>query len=361
MTNTANKLVWLRPQPIVPAPAQPAGLSLGRRLTLGGACLALIMVELSGQSLLPQLPAAVAPAVTVVEAAAPEAPIEVEAEPLRVQYVHVDLLNDTSSEASAPEAPIAAQATDEPALTPPPAEGLLLNNQLAYLRYRSQAAATETALAPEAKVDIADSINIQAQPDNLAPAPVVAPPIIALADTASAVVAQEPAAQSQAEVAAPPPQLPEAEANILAASPEQSPPAPEGLTFSLDSEAQLTVVAEDLAAAPSATLAASSADDLNIAALDADLAADADAADSDYVYMLDELQPERRGYYESLDFSGHLFSNKAANRFIIVDGKARAEQEALDETTVVEAITADGVILRTNGESVFVDITSRIN
>ena len=356
MTNTANQLVWLRPQTIVSAPAQPAGLRLGLgwRLALGGACLALIMVELSGQTLLPQLPAAVAPAVTVVEAPAPETPIEVEAEPLRVQYVHVDLLNDTSSELSAPEAPIAAQATDEPALTPPPAEGLLLNNQLAYLRYRSQAAELEVALAPEVKADIADSMNTQAQPDNQAPAPVVAPPIIALADTTSTVVAQELAARPQA--AAPLPQLPEAEASSLAASQQQSPPAPEDLTFSLDSEAQLSVVGEDLPAAPSA---ASSADALDIADLDANLTAAASA--SDYVYMLDELQPERRGYYESLDFSGHLFSNKAANRFIIVDGKARAEQEALDETTVVEAITADGVILRTNGESVFVDITSRIN
>ena len=340
MTNTANKLVWLRPQPIVSAPTQPTGLSLGWRLALGCACLALLMIELSGQSLLPQLPTAVAPAVTVAETPEPEMPIDIDAEPLRGQYVNVDLFNDTIS---------APAASGELALTPPPAEGLLLNNQLAYLRYRSQTAAV--ALAPEAKADAEDSTNTQAQLDNRAPAP-----IVALADTTSAAVAQEPVAQP-----APLPQLPEAEASSLAASSERSPPAPEDLTFSLDSEAQLTVVAEDLAVAPSATPAASSADALDVAVLDSDLAADADAGDSDYVYMLDELQPERRGYYESLDFSGHLFSNKAANRFIIVDGKARAEQEALDATTVVEAITADGVILRTNGESVFVDITSRIN
>ena len=342
MTNTANKLVWLRPQPIVSAPTQPIGLSLSWRLALGCACLALLMVELSGQSLLPQLPTAVAPALTVAETPEPEMPIDIDAEPLRGQYVNVDLFNDTIS---------APAASGELALTPPPAEGLLLNNQLAYLRYRSQAAELEVALAPEAKADAEDSTNTQAQPDNRAPAP-----IVALADTTSAAVAQEPVAQP-----APLPQLPEAEASSLAASSERSPPAPEDLTFSLDSEAQLTVVAEDLAVAPSATPAASSADALDVAVLDSDLAADADAGDSDYVYMLDELQPERRGYYESLDFSGHLFSNKAANRFIIVDGKARAEQEALDATTVVEAITADGVILRTNGESVFVDITSRIN
>ena len=340
MTNTANKLVWLRPQSIVSAPTQPAELGLGWRLALGCACLALLMVELNGQSLLPQLPTAAAPAATVAEAPEPETPIDIDAEPLRGQYVNVDLFNDSSS---------APAASEELALTPPPAEGLLLNNQLAYLRYRSQAAAV--ALAPEAKADAEDSTNIQAQLDNRAPAP-----IVALADTTSAAVAQEPVAQP-----APLPQLPEAEASSLAASSERSPPAPEDLTFSLDSEAQLTVVAEDLAVAPSATPAASSADALDVAVLDSDLAADADAGDSDYVYMLDELQPERRGYYESLDFSGHLFSNKAANRFIIVDGKARAEQEALDATTVVEAITADGVILRTNGESVFVDITSRIN
>ena len=340
MTNTANKLVWLRPQSIVSAPTQPIGLSLSWRLALGCACLALLMVELNGQSLLPQLPTAAAPAATVAEAPEPETPIDIDAEPLRGQYVNVDLFNDSSS---------APAASEELALTPPPAEGLLLNNQLAYLRYRSQAAAV--ALAPEAKADAEDSTNTQAQPDNRAPAP-----IVALADTTSAAVAQEPVAQP-----APLPQLPEAEASSLAASSERSPPAPEDLTFSLDSEAQLTVVAEDLAVAPSATPAASSADALDVAVLDSDLAADADAGDSDYVYMLDELQPERRGYYESLDFSGHLFSNKAANRFIIVDGKARAEQEALDATTVVEAITADGVILRTNGESVFVDITSRIN
>ena len=340
MTNTANKLVWLRPQPIVSAPTQPTGLSLSWRLALGCACLALLIVELSGQSLLPQLPTVVAPAVTVAETPEPEMPIDIDAEPLRGQYVNVDLFNDTIS---------APAASGDLALTPPPAEGLLLNNQLAYLRYRSQTAAV--ALAPEAKADAEDSTNTQAQPDNRAPAP-----IVALADTTSAAVAQEPVAQP-----APLPQLPEAEASSLAASSERSPPAPEDLTFSLDSEAQLTVVAEDLAVAPSATPAASSADALDVAVLDSDLAADADAGDSDYVYMLDELQPERRGYYESLDFSGHLFSNKAANRFIIVDGKARAEQEALDATTVVEAITADGVILRTNGESVFVDITSRIN
>ena len=342
MTNTANKLVWLRPQSIVSAPTQPIGLSLSWRLALGCACLALLMVELSGQSLLPQLPTAVAPALTVAETPEPEMPIDIDAKPLRGQYVNVDLFNDTIS---------APAASGELALTPPPAEGLLLNNQLAYLRYRSQAAELEVALAPEAKADAEDSTNTQAQLDNLAPAP-----IVALADTTSAAVAQEPVAQP-----APLPQLPEAEASSLAASSERSPPAPEDLTFSLDSEAQLTVVAEDLAVAPSATPAASSADALDVAVLDSDLAADADAGDSDYVYMLDELQPERRGYYESLDFSGHLFSNKAANRFIIVDGKARAEQEALDATTVVEAITADGVILRTNGESVFVDITSRIN
>ena len=341
MTNTANKLVWLRPQPIVSAPTQPTGLSLGWRLALGCACLALLMVELSGQSLLPQLPTAAAPAATVAEAPEPETPIDIDAEPLRGQYVNVDLFTDTIS---------APAASGDLALTQPPAEGLLLNNQLAYLRYRSQTAAV--ALAPEAKADAEDSANTQAQPDNRAPAP-----IVALADTTSAAVAQEPVAQPQ--VAAPPPQFPEAEASSPAAIPEQSPPAPEDLTFSLDSEAQLTVVAEDLAVAPSATPTASSADALDVAVLDSDLAAD--AGDSDYVYMLDELQPERRGYYESLDFSGHLFSNKAANRFIIVDGKARAEQEALDATTVVEAITADGVILRTNGESVFVDITSRIN
>ena len=336
MTNTANKLVWLRPQSIVSAPPQPTGLSLSWRLALGCACLALLMVELSGQSLLPQLPTAVAPALTVAETPEPEMPIDIDAEPLRGQYVNVDLFNDTIS---------APEASGDLALTPPPAEGLLLNNQLAYLRYRSQTAAV--ALAPEAKADAEDSTNTQAQPDNRAPAPVVA-----LSDTTSAAVAQEPIAQPPAPL----PQLPEAEASSLAASSERLPPAPEDLTFSLDSEAQLTVVAEDLAVAPPA---ASSADALDVAVLDSDLAAD--AGDSDYVYMLDELQPERRGYYESLDFSGHLFSNKAANRFIIVDGKARAEQEALDATTVVEAITADGVILRTNGESVFVDITSRIN
>ena len=344
MTNSANKLVWLRRQPTAPAPVQPVTRVWARRLVLSFACMALIMVELSGQSLLPRLPAAVAPVVAVAEAIAAKAAVDVEAEPLRVQYVNVDLFNSTSS---------AAESSAELALTPPPAEGLLLNNQLAYLRYRSKAAAAEVALTPEIEADTEDSVTPQAQPDNRAQAPVVA-----LADTTTAAVAQEPVAQPQA-TAASSPQLPIAEASSLAASPEQSPPAPEDLTFSLDSEAQLSVVDEKLVAAPKLAPVSSSADDLNVAGLDADLTAD--AISSDYVYMLDELQPERRGYYESLDFSGHLFSNKAANRFIIVDGKARAEQEALDETTVVEAITADGVILRTNGESVFVDITSRIN
>ena len=345
MTNTANKLVWLRRQPTAPAPVQPVARVFARRLVLSCACSALIMIELSGQSSLPQLPAAVAPVVAVAEApVAAKAAIEVEAEPLRVRYVNVDLFSTTNS---------VAEVSEELALTPPPAEGLLLNNQLAYLRYRSQAAAAEVALAPEIKANTEDRINLQSQTDNRAQAP-----LVALADTAAVAIAQESVAQPKA-TAAPSPQVPKAEASSLASSSEQSPLGPEDLTFSLDSEAQLSVVNEKLVAAPRLTPISSGNDDFNIAGLDADLTTE--TGGDDYVYMLDELQPERRGYYESLDFSGHLFSNKAANRFIIVDGKARAEQEALDETTVVEAITADGVILRTNGESVFVDITSRIN
>ena len=74
--------------------------------------------------------------------------------------------------------------------------------------------------------------------------------------------------------------------------------------------------------------------------------------------MLDELEAEQRSYYDSLEFSGHLFSNRVASRFIIVNGKAFAEQETLGADTIVESITTEGAILRNGSTRVFVNIAA---
>ena len=256
------------------------------------------------------------------------AAIEV-AEPLQVSYVSLDLRE--ADGASAKSLELAAEATDWAPI--PPEEGILLNNQLAYL-LRSVALGVG-----EGRVELTAGVGVLEERE--------------MGSGAAEVVDLAAVVESEGE-------------SVFVEPDNEVEKALELDAFSLDAVVEGAVVPEPDQAAfetrEEVLLPEFSSESINDPSpAETEPSAAVQLSATDHVYMLDELQPERRGYYESLDFSGHLFSNKAANRFIIVDGKARAEQEALDETTVVEAITADGVILRTNGESVFVNITSRIN
>ena len=119
--------------------------------------------------------------------------------------------------------------------------------------------------------------------------------------------------------------------------------------------------AEAVIAASETTLANTNPEPTAIA-LASPAAADKQAptveAETAPLLMLDELEAEQRSYYDSLEFSGHLFSNRVASRFIIVNGKAFAEQETLGADTIVESITTEGAILRNGSTRVFVNIAA---
>ena len=360
MISTASKIVWL--QHSSPKTEVVPSRSRGQGWLVALAGVLLLLVEVSDRAevvVAAPVVAAVAavpvagsvgsvvvdaPVVKEVVIAQPVGvPVAVEvAEPLQVSYVSLDLREVAGASAEGLE--LAAEATDWAPISPE--EGILLNNQLAYL-LRSVALGVGEGRVDESGAEEGRRVELTAGAEVLEEREMGsgAAEVIDLA----AVVESEGEADS---VLAEPDNEVETALELAAISldavvEDAVVPEPDQADFETREEVQLPEFFSESVNDPSSTVIEPSAA-VQLSA-------------TDHVYMLDELQPERRGYYDSLDFSGHLFSNKAANRFIIVDGKARAEQEALDETTVVEAITADGVILRTNGESVFVNITSRIN
>ena len=126
-------------------------------------------------------------------------------------------------------------------------------------------------------------------------------------------------------------------------------------------QAEASEPAEAVIAASETTLANTSPEPTAIA-LASPAAADKQAptveVEAAPLLMLDELEAEQRSYYDSLEFSGHLFSNRVASRFIIVNGKAFAEQETLGADTIVESITTEGAILRNGATRVFINIAA---
>ncbi len=363
MISTASKIVWLQHSSPKTEVMPPRSQGQGWLVALAGVLL--LLVEVSDRAFAVAAPvvpvvAAVAavpvegsegsegsvvvdvPVVEEVVIAKPVGvPVAVEvAEPLQVSYVSLDLRE--ADGASAKSLELAAEATDWAPI--PPEEGILLNNQLAYL-LRSVALGVGEGRVGESGAEEGRRVELTAGAEvfgegetSSGAAEVVDLAAVVKPEGESVFVEPDSEVEKALELAA---------ISSVAVVEDAVVPEPDQAAFETQEEK------------PSFELASESIDIPSPAVVEPSAAVQLSA--TDHVYMLDELQPERRGYYESLDFSGHLFSNKAANRFIIVDGKARAEQEALDETTVVEAITADGVILRTNGESVFVNITSRIN
>ena len=355
MISTASKIVWLQHSSPKTEVMTPRSRGQGWLVALAGVLL--LLVEVSDRAevvvavpvvaAVAAVPVAGSVGSVVVDAPVVEevviaqpvgVPVAVEvAEPLQVSYVSLDLREVAGASAEGLE--LAAEATDWAPISPE--EGILLNNQLAYL-LRSVALGVGEGRVDESGAEEGRRVELTARAEVLeeretgsGAAEVSDIATVVKPEGAAASVLTEP--DSEVEKAL----------ELTAISLDAVVPEPDQAAFETREEVLLPEFSSESINDPSPAVAEPSAA-VQLSA-------------TDHVYMLDELQPERRGYYESLDFSGHLFSNKAANRFIIVDGKARAEQEALDETTVVEAITADGVILRTNGESVFVNITSRIN
>ena len=359
MISTASKIVWLQYSSPKTEVVPPRSRGQGWLVALAGVLLLLVEVSDRAEVVVAAPVVAAVAAVPVAGSVVVDAPMVEEvviaqpvgvpvgvpvaievAEPLQVSYVSLDLRE--ADGASAKSLELAAEATDWAPISPE--EGILLNNQLAYL-LRSVALGVGEGRVGEGGAEEGRRVEL----------------------TAGAEVLEERETGSGAAEVVDLAAVVEPEGGSVFVEPDNEvEKALELAAFSLDAVVEDAVVPEtDQAAFETREevllpeFSSESINDPSPAVAESSAAVQLSA--TDHVYMLDELQPERRGYYESLDFSGHLFSNKAANRFIIVDGKARAEQEALDETTVVEAITADGVILRTNGESVFVNITSRIN
>ena len=350
MISTASKIVWLQHSSPKTEVMTPRSRGQGWLVALAGVILLLVEVSDRAEAVAAVAVVATAPAeasaaseVVVVEEVVIAQPVGVAvevAEPLQVSYVSLDLREADGASVEALEP--ATEATDWAPI--PPEEGILLNNQLAYLL---RSAALGVGEVGESDADEGWRVELTAGAELLDE----------LETSSGAAEVVDLAAVVEPEGAA---------ASVLTEPDNEVEKALELAVISLDAVIDDAVVPEpDQAAFETREevllpeFSSESINDPSPAVVEPSAAVQLSA--TDHVYMLDELQPERRGYYENLDFSGHLFSNKAANRFIIVDGKARAEQEALDDTTVVEAITADGVILRTNGESVFVNITSRIN
>ena len=342
MISTASKIVWLQHSSPKTEVMTPRSRGQGWLVALAGVLLLLVEVSDRAEAVAAVAVVATAPAeasaaseVVVVEEVVIAQPVGVAvevAEPLQVSYVSLDLREADGASAEALEP--ATEATDWAPI--PPEEGILLNNQLAYL-LRSAALGVGESDADEGwRVELTAGVELLDELETSSGAAEVA-------DIAAVV---EPEGTAETLLTEPDNEVEKA-LELAAISLDEVMPEPDQAAFGTREEVLLPGFSSE------------SINDPSPAVVEPSAAVQLSA--TDHVYMLDELQPERRGYYENLDFSGHLFSNKAANRFIIVDGKARAEQEALDDTTVVEAITADGVILRTNGESVFVNITSRIN
>ena len=345
MISTASKIVWLQYSSPKTEVVPPRSRGQGWLVALAGVLLLLVEVSDRAEAVAAVAVVATAPAeasaaseVVVVEEVVIAQPVGVAvevAEPLQVSYVSLDLREADGASAEALEP--ATEATDWAPI--PPEEGILLNNQLAYL-LRSAALGVgevgESGAEEGWRVELTAGAELLDELETSSGAAEVA-------DIAAVV---EPEGTAETLLTEPDNEVEKA-LELAAISLDEVMPEPDQAAFGTREEVLLPGFSSE------------SINDPSPAVVEPSAAVQLSA--TDHVYMLDELQPERRGYYENLDFSGHLFSNKAANRFIIVDGKARAEQEALDDTTVVEAITADGVILRTNGESVFVNITSRIN
>ena len=201
----------------------------------------------------------------------------------------------------------------------------------------------------------------QAEASPSAPAPVVEAVVAAAADqpasTPSYIAAEAQSLHGSAEVSASPAVIaPAAEA----AAAEERVIAPPPVLATEESAA----LAVELSPEQSEVADQQDQPGLELADKEADTTAAeavvATAAAAETIWQLDDLNPVERGYYEALDFSGHLYSSKSANRFIIVDGKARAEREAINARTSIKSITEDGVVLLTEGTSVFIDIADRL-
>ena len=304
-----SRLIWGNNLPAAAAPKSTE--SDGWRQPL--LSLAVISLALTGTSMLP-LPAApnqpditkvlTAPPATAVNSAVAEQN-KTDLTPrrefvhLQEQYVSIDL-----APVATPAKP-AAPAVETPATTPEPSEP-----QLQAATSSEQSESTE--------------------PQLLVAATPAGSPGQSEADDDSMSLA----ALSQSLSKSPPPGRADASAEPQSASSEAAAPD--------------TTVADKAEPKPT-TIALASAADKQAPTVEVEAAP---------LLMLDELEAEQRSYYDSLEFSGHLFSNRVASRFIIVNGKAFAEQETLGADTIVESITTEGAILRNGATRVFINIAA---
>ena len=305
-----SRLIWGNNLPAAAAPESTE--SDGWRQPL--LSLAVISLALTGTSMLP-LPAApnqpditkvlMAPPATAVSSAVAEQN-KTDLTPrrefvhLQEQYVSIDL-----APVATPAKP-AAPAAETPATTPEPSEPQLQAATSSEQSESSEAQLLVAARPTEPLEADDDSMSLAVLSQRL---PKSSPPGSAEAPAAPQAEASEPA---EAVIAA-------SETTLANTSPE---PTAIALASAADKQAPIVKVE----AAP--------------------------------LLMLDELEAEQRSYYDSLEFSGHLFSNRVASRFIIVNGKAFAEQETLGADTIVESITTEGAILRNGATRVFINIAA---
>ena len=313
-----SRLIWGNNLPVAEAPSLTA-FSTGWRQPL--LSLAVISLVLTGTSMLP-LPAApnqlditkvlVAPPAKTVAVSLPVAELNrTDTRPrrkfvqLKEQYVNIDL---------APVATPAAPAAEAPATTPEPLKPT--ESQLQAATSSEQYESTEAQLLVAA-TPAGSSESLETDDDSM---------------SLAALSQRLPKSSPPGSASAP-------------AEPQIAPGEP----------------AEAVIAASETTLANTNPEPTAIA-LASPAAADKQAptveAETAPLLMLDELEAEQRSYYDSLEFSGHLFSNRVASRFIIVNGKAFAEQETLGADTIVESITTEGAILRNGSTRVFVNIAA---
>ena len=305
-----SRLIWGNNLPAAAAPS-PTESDGWRQPLLS---LAVISLAFTGTSMLPLPAAPNQPGISKVlmepTAAAVSLPVAEQAEStprrefvhLQEQYVSIDL-----APVLTPAKP-AAPAAETPATTPEPAKPS--EPELQAATSSEQSASTEPQLLV-ATTPTASSESLETDDDSMSLA-----------------------ALSQRLPKSSPPGSTDAPAEPQSASSEAAAPD--------------TTVADKAEPKPTA-IALASAADKQAPTLEVEAAP---------LLMLDELEAEQRSYYDSLEFSGHLFSNRVASRFIIVNGKAFAEQETLGADTIVESITTEGAILRNGATRVFINIAA---
>ena len=304
-----SRLIWGNNLPAAAAPG-PTESDGWRQPLLS---LAVISLALTGTSMLPLPAAPNQPDITKVLMAPPATavslPVAEQAETtprrefvhLQEQYVSIDL-----APVATPAKP--APAAETPVTTPEPSEPQLQAATSSEQSESSEAQLLVAARPTEPLEADDDSMSLAVLSQRL---PKSSPPGSAEAPAAPQAEASEPA---EAVIAA-------SETTLANTSPE-----PTAIALASPAAADKQAPTVEVEAAP--------------------------------LLMLDELEAEQRSYYDSLEFSGHLFSNRVASRFIIVNGKAFAEQETLGADTIVESITTEGAILRNGSTRVFVNIAA---